>query len=219
MLKNQNVIKCHVYYPVNDLKEEVTNVVLYVLTKFKNAAKLMMTRRRLPLAHVSNKPPQEPIGKAEASTSGTWKQQYCKRFPCPSDAFHLQASLVLHPLSTISTWQSNTTIHIDMVLGLGSLLDMPMLCVLTLLSFLIILEPIRSNMLMARLATKSAKPDGQCYLPFEKVDEFMEALSACYSQDSFQKEFGHETSDMLWKHLGGIDNCLVAIIQGTYDDT
>ncbi|GJU35368.1 hypothetical protein Tco_1183722, partial [Tanacetum coccineum] len=64
---------------------------------------------------------------------------------------------------------------------------MSMLCVLALLSFLIILEPMRrlqtisvgksSNMLMARLATRSAKPDGQCYLPLEKVDEFMEALS------------------------------------------
>lgn len=28
---------------------------------------------------------------------------------------------------------------------------------------------ISSNMLMARLATRSAKPDGQCYLPPEKV--------------------------------------------------
>lgn len=28
---------------------------------------------------------------------------------------------------------------------------------------------IASNMLMARLATRTAKPDGQCYIPFEKV--------------------------------------------------
>ena len=28
---------------------------------------------------------------------------------------------------------------------------------------------IATNMLMARLATKTAKPDGQCYIPLEKV--------------------------------------------------
>lgn len=28
---------------------------------------------------------------------------------------------------------------------------------------------ISTNMLMARLATKTAKPDGQCYIPLEKV--------------------------------------------------
>nr|GEW66718.1 uncharacterized protein [Tanacetum cinerariifolium] len=38
------------------------------ILRFKNAAKLM-TRRRLPLVHVSNKPSQEPIGKGEATTS------------------------------------------------------------------------------------------------------------------------------------------------------
>nr|GFC94810.1 DNA repair protein REV1 isoform X1 [Tanacetum cinerariifolium] len=35
---------------------------------------------------------------------------------------------------------------------------------------------ISSNMLMARLATRSAKPDGQCYLPLDEVDDFMEEL-------------------------------------------
>ncbi|TQE12104.1 hypothetical protein C1H46_002307 [Malus baccata] len=32
------------------------------------------------------------------------------------------------------------------------------------------------NMLMARLATKTAKPDGQCYIPTEKVDEYLHQL-------------------------------------------
>ncbi|KAL0348327.1 UNVERIFIED_CONTAM: DNA repair protein REV1, partial [Sesamum angustifolium] len=29
------------------------------------------------------------------------------------------------------------------------------------------------NMLMARLATKTAKPDGQCYIPPEKIDDYL----------------------------------------------
>ncbi|XP_020553189.1 DNA repair protein REV1 isoform X2 [Sesamum indicum] len=32
------------------------------------------------------------------------------------------------------------------------------------------------NMLMARLATKTAKPDGQCYIPPEKIDDYLCAL-------------------------------------------
>ncbi|KAG9129811.1 hypothetical protein Leryth_016033, partial [Lithospermum erythrorhizon] len=32
------------------------------------------------------------------------------------------------------------------------------------------------NMLIARLATRVAKPDGQCYIPIEKVDEFLHEL-------------------------------------------
>ncbi|KAG5548212.1 hypothetical protein RHGRI_013793 [Rhododendron griersonianum] len=58
---------------------------------------------------------------------------------------------------------------------------------------------ISGNLLMARLATKAAKPDGQCYIPPEK--------------ESLQKEFGVKTGDMLWNHNRGVDNRLVGVIQ------
>ncbi|PWA92321.1 BRCT domain-containing protein [Artemisia annua] len=100
---------------------------------------------------------------------------------------------------------------------------------------------ISSNMLMARLATRSAKPDGQCYLPLDKVDDFMEELpvkalpgigraleeklkgrhvKTCgelrmISKESLQKDFGQKTGDMLWNHCRGIDNRLVGMIQET----
>ncbi|KAK3017052.1 hypothetical protein RJ639_006983 [Escallonia herrerae] len=35
---------------------------------------------------------------------------------------------------------------------------------------------IAGNMLMARLATRTAKPDGQCYIPSEKVDDYLHKL-------------------------------------------
>ncbi|GFY95013.1 DNA-directed DNA polymerase [Actinidia rufa] len=36
---------------------------------------------------------------------------------------------------------------------------------------------ISGNLLMARLATRGAKPDGQCYIPPEKVDDYLHELS------------------------------------------
>ncbi|KAF7144242.1 hypothetical protein RHSIM_Rhsim05G0088900 [Rhododendron simsii] len=98
---------------------------------------------------------------------------------------------------------------------------------------------ISGNLLMARLATKVAKPDGQCYIPPEKVDDYLNELpikslpgighvleeklkriqiQTCgqlrmISKESLQKEFGVKTGDMLWNHSRGIDNRLVGVIQ------
>ncbi|KAL8255397.1 hypothetical protein R6Q59_033618 [Mikania micrantha] len=98
---------------------------------------------------------------------------------------------------------------------------------------------ISSNILMARLATRSAKPNGQCYLPHEKVNDFLKELpikalpgigraleeklkgrnvKTCgelrmISKGSLQKDFGQKTGDMLWNYCRGIDNRLVGIIQ------
>ncbi|KAJ9561161.1 hypothetical protein OSB04_006321 [Centaurea solstitialis] len=98
---------------------------------------------------------------------------------------------------------------------------------------------ISGNMLMARLATRSAKPDGQCYLPPEKVDDFLKDLpikvlpgigraleeklkgrhiKTCgelrmISKESLQKDFGQKTGDMLWNYCRGVDNRLVGMIQ------
>ncbi|KAJ0798281.1 putative DNA-directed DNA polymerase [Helianthus annuus] len=98
---------------------------------------------------------------------------------------------------------------------------------------------ISNNILMARLATKSAKPNGQCYLPLEKVNDFLTELpvkalpgigraleeklkgrrvTTCgelrmMSKESLQKEFGQKTGDMLWNYSRGIDNRSVGIIQ------
>nr|XP_043621063.1 DNA repair protein REV1 [Erigeron canadensis] len=100
---------------------------------------------------------------------------------------------------------------------------------------------ISDNMLMARLATRSAKPDGQCYLPHEKVNDFLKQLpikalpgigraleeklkgkhvKTCeelrmISKESLQKNFGKKTGDMLWNYCRGIDNRLVGMIQET----
>ncbi|KAG5548214.1 hypothetical protein RHGRI_013795 [Rhododendron griersonianum] len=98
---------------------------------------------------------------------------------------------------------------------------------------------ISGNLLMARLATKAAKPDGQCYIPPEKVDDYLNELpikslpgighvleeklkrkqiQTCgqlrmISKESLQKEFGVKTGDMLWNHSRGVDNRLVGVIQ------
>lgn len=98
---------------------------------------------------------------------------------------------------------------------------------------------ISGNMLMARLATRSAKPDGQCYLPPEKVNDFLKDLpikalpgigraleeklkgrhvKTCeelrmISKESLQKDFGQKTGDMLWNYCRGVDNRLVGMIQ------
>ncbi|XP_057964637.1 DNA repair protein REV1 isoform X2 [Malania oleifera] len=98
---------------------------------------------------------------------------------------------------------------------------------------------IAGNMLMARLATRTAKPDGQCYIPPEKVDDHLcqlpikalpgigrvleeklkkLQLETCgqlrmISKESLQKDFGAKTSDMLWNYCRGIDNRLVGVFQ------
>ncbi|GAB2291715.1 hypothetical protein Dimus_025966 [Dionaea muscipula] len=98
---------------------------------------------------------------------------------------------------------------------------------------------IAENMLMARLATRSAKPDGQCHIPSEKVDEYLLNLpikalpgighaledklnkrhvQTCgqlrmISKDSLQKDFGLKTGEMLWNYCRGVDNRFVGIVQ------
>ncbi|XP_030475522.2 DNA repair protein REV1 [Syzygium oleosum] len=98
---------------------------------------------------------------------------------------------------------------------------------------------IAGNMLMARLATKTAKPNGQCYIPLEKVDEYLCKLPinalpgighvledklkkrniwTCgqlrmMSKDSLQKDFGAKTGEMLWNFSRGVDNRMVGTIQ------
>ncbi|XP_073119106.1 DNA repair protein REV1 [Henckelia pumila] len=100
---------------------------------------------------------------------------------------------------------------------------------------------ISSNMLMARLATKSAKPNGQYYLPPEKVDDYLCTLpvkalpgignvleeklkkirvETCgelrlLSKESLQKDFGMKTGEMLWNYCRGVDNRVVGVIQGS----
>ncbi|XP_048231552.1 DNA repair protein REV1 isoform X2 [Ricinus communis] len=98
---------------------------------------------------------------------------------------------------------------------------------------------IARNMLLSRLATRTAKPDGQCYIRPEKVDEYLNELSiktlpgighvleeklkkknvrTCgqlrlISKDSLHKDFGKKTGEMLWNYSRGIDNRLVGVIQ------
>ncbi|KAJ0038248.1 hypothetical protein Pint_23737 [Pistacia integerrima] len=98
---------------------------------------------------------------------------------------------------------------------------------------------IAGNMLMARLATRTAKPNGQCYIPPQRVDEYLHHLPikalpgighvleeklrkqnirTCgqlrrISKDSLQKDFGVKTGEMLWNYSRGIDNRQVGVIQ------
>ncbi|XP_076935359.1 DNA repair protein REV1-like [Bidens hawaiensis] len=98
---------------------------------------------------------------------------------------------------------------------------------------------ISNNILMSRLATRSAKPNGQCFLSPEKVNDFLKEfpvkalpgigraleeklkgrhVKTCgelrmISKDSLQKDFGQKTGDMLWNYSRGIDNRIVGIIQ------
>ncbi|KAL7082614.1 hypothetical protein ACP275_14G110800 [Erythranthe tilingii] len=98
---------------------------------------------------------------------------------------------------------------------------------------------IAGNMLMARLATKTAKPDGLCYIPPEKVDTYLSELPVktlpgighileeklkkkqiktcahlrAITKESLQKDFGMKTGEMLWNYSRGIDNRLVGLIQ------
>nr|XP_016509914.1 PREDICTED: DNA repair protein REV1-like [Nicotiana tabacum]XP_016509915.1 PREDICTED: DNA repair protein REV1-like [Nicotiana tabacum] len=98
---------------------------------------------------------------------------------------------------------------------------------------------IGGNMLMARLATRTAKPDGQCYIPAEKVEEHLRELpvkalpgighvleeklnrrqiTTCgqlrmISKETLQKDFGYKTGSTLWNYSRGIDDRLVGTIQ------
>ncbi|KAF3435497.1 hypothetical protein FNV43_RR22586 [Rhamnella rubrinervis] len=100
---------------------------------------------------------------------------------------------------------------------------------------------IAGNMLLSRLATRSAKPDGQCYISSEKVDDYLCQLPikalpgighvleeklkkqnvwTCgqlrmLSKDALQKDFGVKTGEMLWNYSRGVDNRLVGTIQGS----
>ncbi|KAL5707124.1 hypothetical protein ACHQM5_025211 [Ranunculus cassubicifolius] len=100
---------------------------------------------------------------------------------------------------------------------------------------------IAGNLLMARLATRTAKPNGQFIIPPEKVEEFLEELPikalpgighvleeklkmiqilTCgqlqkISKESLQKEFGLRTGNMLWSYSRGIDSRSVGAVQET----
>ncbi|CAN4112143.1 unnamed protein product [Withania somnifera] len=98
---------------------------------------------------------------------------------------------------------------------------------------------IAGNMLIARLATRIAKPDGQCYIPAEKVEEHLcelpvkalpgighvleeklnrRQITTCgqlrmISKETLQKDFGSKTGSMLWNYSRGLDDRLVGMIQ------
>ncbi|KAG0471864.1 hypothetical protein HPP92_016410 [Vanilla planifolia] len=98
---------------------------------------------------------------------------------------------------------------------------------------------IAGNMLMARLATKSAKPNGQCFIPPEKVDGFLEELPitslpgighsigeklkakelhTCgqlrmVSKVALHKDFGERVGDMLWSYCRGFDDRKVEVLK------
>lgn len=100
---------------------------------------------------------------------------------------------------------------------------------------------IAGNLLMARLATKAAKPNGQIFIPSEKVDDYMnnlpiralpgighvlaeklknQQIQTCgqlrtISKESLQKDFGKKTGDMLWSYCRGIDSRPVEVFQET----
>ncbi|KAF7811035.1 DNA repair protein REV1 isoform X1 [Senna tora] len=98
---------------------------------------------------------------------------------------------------------------------------------------------IAENMLMARIATRTAKPNGQYHITPEMVDDHLcqlpisalpgigyvleeklkkQNIHTCgelriISKDSLQKDFGMKTGEMLWSYSRGIDNRLVGVIQ------
>ncbi|XP_023639710.1 DNA repair protein REV1 isoform X2 [Capsella rubella] len=98
---------------------------------------------------------------------------------------------------------------------------------------------IGGTMLMARLATRVAKPAGQLYISAEKVEEFLDQLpvgtlpgvgsvlkeklvkqniQTCgqlrlISKDSLQKDFGVKTGEMLWSYSRGLDLRSVTAVQ------
>ncbi|XP_061354386.1 DNA repair protein REV1 isoform X1 [Gastrolobium bilobum] len=98
---------------------------------------------------------------------------------------------------------------------------------------------IAGNMLMARIATRTAKPNGQYRITPEKVEDHLRQLPidalpgighvlqeklkkqnihTCgelhmISKASLQKDYGMKTGEMLWNCSRGIDNRLVGIFQ------
>ncbi|CAL0332106.1 unnamed protein product [Lupinus luteus] len=98
---------------------------------------------------------------------------------------------------------------------------------------------IAGNMLMARIATRTAKPNGQYHITPEKVEYELSQLSinalpgighvlqqklkkqkvhTCgqlqmISKASLQKDYGVKTGEMLWNYSRGIDNRMVGAIQ------
>ncbi|KAG7612131.1 UmuC domain [Arabidopsis suecica] len=98
---------------------------------------------------------------------------------------------------------------------------------------------IGGTMLMARLATRVAKPAGQLYISAEKVEEFLDQLPVgtlpgvgsvlkeklvkqniltcgqlrLISKDSLQKDFGVKTGEMLWSYSRGLDLRSVTAVQ------
>ncbi|XP_051132548.1 DNA repair protein REV1 isoform X2 [Andrographis paniculata] len=98
---------------------------------------------------------------------------------------------------------------------------------------------IAGNMLLACLATKTAKPDGQFQIHPEKVESYLctlpvkmlpgighvleaklkeKKIKTCgqlqlITKESLQKDFGKKTGEMLWNYSRGIDNRLVGVIQ------
>ncbi|KAF7097687.1 hypothetical protein CFC21_099478 [Triticum aestivum] len=100
---------------------------------------------------------------------------------------------------------------------------------------------IAENRLLARLATRSAKPNGQLFISSEKVDDYLSTLPIkalpgigytvsdklkskevehCgqlrnISKDALQKDFGKKISNMLWNYCRGIDHSVVEAVQET----
>ncbi|XP_073220509.1 DNA repair protein REV1 isoform X3 [Cicer arietinum] len=98
---------------------------------------------------------------------------------------------------------------------------------------------IAGNMLMARIATRTAKPDGQYHITPERVEDHLSQLPinalpgvghvlqeklktqnvhTCgqlmmISKVSLQKDYGMKTGEMLWNYSRGIDNRLVGDFQ------
>eukprot|EP01018_Ginkgo_biloba_P015505 Gb_33413 [translate_table: standard] len=98
---------------------------------------------------------------------------------------------------------------------------------------------IAGNLLMARMATKRAKPNGQYHIFSEQVDQFLadlpinefpgvghaleEKLNSqnihnCselrkFSKEALQRDFGSKTGDMLWHYARGIDHRQVQTAQ------
>ncbi|KAF3794298.1 DNA repair protein [Nymphaea thermarum] len=95
------------------------------------------------------------------------------------------------------------------------------------------------NMLMARLATRRAKPNGQYYISGEKVDDYLadlpikelpgighalaeklndQNIQSCgqlriLSKETLRREFGTKTGEMLWHSSRGIDDREVQMTQ------
>ncbi|KAK7405827.1 hypothetical protein VNO78_07437 [Psophocarpus tetragonolobus] len=98
---------------------------------------------------------------------------------------------------------------------------------------------IAGNMLMARIATRTAKPNGQYHITTEKVEDHLcqlpinalpgigyvlqeklkkQNVHTCgelrmISKASLQKDYGMKTGEMLWNYSRGIDNRLVGGFQ------